>query len=61
MLLQKFPYPTPSTSGVSSVLTRFQRRLQQETEGSPFPHEPFVANPTTSVGNNGSFAVFEEV
>ena len=53
-------HPTPFTSGGPSVFTRFQRRRKQEAEGPPHTHEPFVANPTTSAGNEGS-SVFEEV
>ena len=61
MLHQHTPYPTPSASGGPSVLTRSQRRQPQEAEGLPQSYEPFVANTTASVGNEGSSAVFEEV
>jgi len=61
MSFQHSPYPTPSASGGSSVLTGAQRRRQQETEGPPRPSEPFVANSAASVGQEGSSAVFEEV
>ncbi|KIM53042.1 hypothetical protein SCLCIDRAFT_1223218 [Scleroderma citrinum Foug A] len=54
------PYPTSSASGRTGVLTRSQRRRQQETEGQPQLCEPFVANTTASVGNEGLSAVFEE-
>ncbi|KIM66068.1 hypothetical protein SCLCIDRAFT_399095, partial [Scleroderma citrinum Foug A] len=54
------PYPTSSAHGVPGVLTRSQRRRQQEAEGLPRPHEPFVTNLTTSTVNEGSSAVFEE-
>ena len=61
MPFQHSPYPTSSAHGVPGVLTRSQRRRQQEVEGLPRPHQPFVANPTTSAENEGSSAVFEEV
>jgi len=61
MLFQQFPYPTPSAFGGPSVLTRPHRRQQQEAEGPPQSCEPFVANPTASVGKEGSLVVFEEV
>ena len=62
MSFQHSPYPTPSASGGPSVLTRSQRRRrQQEAEGPPQSYEPLVANPTPSVGSEGSSAVFEEV
>jgi len=43
------------------ALVPFQRRRQEEGEGPLHPHEPFVANPTTSVGHEGPSSVFEEV
>ncbi|KIM66108.1 hypothetical protein SCLCIDRAFT_399265 [Scleroderma citrinum Foug A] len=57
---QRSPHPTPSASGGTSVFTRFQRRRKQEAEGLPHTPEPFVANPTTSAGNEGPSAAFEE-
>ena len=41
--LRRSPHSTPSASVGQS-------RRQQETEGPPPPHEPYVANPTTSAG-----------
>ena len=61
MSLQHSPYLTPSASGGPRVLTRPQRRRQQETEGPSRPSDSFVANSATSVGQEGSFAVFDEV
>jgi len=62
MSFQHSPYLTsPSASGGPHVLTWSQRRRQQEAEGPPPPHEAFLANPTTSAGNEGSSAVSEEV
>jgi len=61
MSLQRSPYPTLSASGMPGVLTRSQRRRQQEAERPPQSSEPLVANPIASVGNEGSSAVFEEV
>jgi len=61
MSFQHSPYLTPSASGGPHVLTWSQRRRQQEAEGPPPLHEVFLSNPTTSVGNEGSSAVFEEV
>ena len=61
MSFQHPPYPTSSASGRTGVLTRSQRRRQREAEGQPQLCEPFVANPTASVGNEGLSAVFEEV
>ena len=58
---QRSPHPTPFASGGTSVFTRFQRRRKQEAEGPPHTPEPFVANPTTSAGNEGPSAAFEEV
>ena len=43
------------------ALVPFQRRRQQEGEGLLHTHEPFVTNPTTSVGHEGPSSVFEEV
>jgi len=43
------------------ALVPFQRRRQQDGEGLLHTHEPFVANPTTSVGHEGPSSVFEEV
>ena len=41
--LRRYPHLAPSASVEQS-------RRQQEAEGSPPPHEPYVANPTTSAG-----------
>ena len=61
MLFQYFPYSTSSATGGPPVLTRSQRPRQQEAEGPLQLHEEFVADPTASVGNEGSSAVFEGV
>jgi len=53
--------PTLSTSGGANVLTRSQRRRHQEARVPPHSQESFVANPITSVGNEGQSVVFQEV
>jgi len=52
MSFQHSPSPTSSASGESSALARPQH--QQGAEGPPPSYDPFVANPTASVGNEGS-------
>ncbi|KIM56812.1 hypothetical protein SCLCIDRAFT_1220091 [Scleroderma citrinum Foug A] len=52
------PYLTPSASGGPSALTRPRRG--QDVEGPPHPPEPWVANPTASVGNEAPSVVFQE-
>jgi len=63
MSFQHFPYPPPSASGgpPSALTGSHWCRQQQEAEEPPQLYEPFVANYTTPIGNEGSSAVFKEV
>lgn len=46
-----FQHSPPSVSGGPNVLTRSQRRRQQEAEGSPQLYEPSVASQVPKTKN----------